>query len=59
MGTGRFQFEDLVGPTHLLDRIVDQATFGSQVTVGHEGPEVARPLDQSTIEGMLNVEAPM
>jgi len=62
LGTGRFQFEDAAGTTHVLDRIVvkEGDAYKSQVTVGHEGPEeTARPLDGATIERMLDVVAPM
>jgi hypothetical protein len=58
LGSGRFPFEDESGEVHQLDRIVTDESFESQVTVGHELTEKARPLDQSTIEGMLDVVAP-
>lgn len=57
-GTDRFIQTDGAGKDWILDRIVDPDTFESQVLVGHDVPEVSRPLNREEITAMKAIRVP-
>ena len=57
-GTDRFIETDGEGREWVLDRLMDPETYAPEVVVGHDEPEVSRPLPRETIEAMMRVTVP-